>query len=241
MNFKTEFIRAVQANNVDFIVRGMLGFDDRVYPLGSDTKVLSTIFELFSHPIIEEIAKANDYVVEEAPQTIYPDFTLSRTAGVGGKIAIDIKTTYRRPGILFTLGSYTSFLRNNTKNILFPYDQYDEHWVIGFVYSRRDVPAGGISSFEDRGQLIPPYQDVEWFIQEKYKIAGEAPGSGNTANIGSIRSINLDDFREGRGPFANHGEEVFRDYWANFEKDARQRPYRNIPEYLRWRKRTTRR
>ena len=61
------------------------------------------------------------------------------------KIAVDVKTTYRRftaggtwkAG--FTLGSYTSFMRRNTKNIVFPYERYAKHYIIGFIYTRVEV------------------------------------------------------------------------------------------------------
>lgn len=65
-------------------------------------------------------------------------------------------------------------------------------------------------------------------------IAGERPGSGNTANIGSIKRQSLDDFRSGAGPFAEGGEAVFRGYWANYVKDAKRRPYSTVAQYIEW-------
>jgi flavorubredoxin len=65
--------------------------------------------------LIREIASKHGYQVEESPQTIYPDFTLLKSQKDKNKIAIDIKTTYRRganKSFVYTLGSYTSFLRN---------------------------------------------------------------------------------------------------------------------------------
>ena len=49
-----------------------------------------------------------------------------------------------------------------------------------------------------------------------WKIAADKPGSGNAANIGSIRKIQ--DILRGNGMFANLGEEWFDDYWMNFGK-----------------------
>ncbi len=241
LDLQDEFAQAVRRNNVNFMVRGMLSVDEKIFPLGTDTKVLSTVFELFTRPLIREIAEGNGYKVEEARQTIYPDFTLLRNADDPRKIAIDVKTTYRRPNIYFTLGSFTSFLRNNTKNILYPYDQYEVHWIVGFVYTRHDAPVAEYHSLQERSRIYAPYKDVAWFVQEKYKIAGERPGSGNTTNIGSIRSTNIEDFMEGNGPFASLGEDVFRDYWANFGRTANEREYRNVREYQVWKRRTTRR
>jgi hypothetical protein len=237
LDLVTEFKKEVRQDSVDFLVRGVLGVDDRLYPLGSDTKVLSTVFEIFTRPSLLRIAARHGLKLKEAPQTIYPDFTLLRSELDQRKIAVDVKTTYRRPSIQYTLGSYTSFLRNGTKNILYPYADYCEHWIIGFAYSRRDVAPSGHFKIADRAKVPIPYTDVEWFVQEKYKIAGDSPGSGNTANIGSFRSNSINDFRDGNGPFASHGEEVFRDYWANFGRKASERPYSNFSEYQAWRAR----
>ena len=53
-------------------------------------------------------------------------------------------------------------------------------------------------------------------MAEKWKIAGDKGGSGNTANIGSIQRI--EDILSGNGMFAKLGEEWFDDYWMNFGK-----------------------
>lgn len=77
-------------------------------------------------------------------------------------------------------------------------------------------------------------------LQEKWRIAGEQPGSGNTRNIGSIRNIQA--LLEGKGPFAPHGLEVFDDYWMNYLTPDMARaidsdvPYRNLEEYWEWRR-----
>lgn len=104
-------------------------------------------------------------------------------------IAFDVKTTYRREGqtrFSYTLGSYTSYIRPETegKNIVFPYSHYGQHWIIGFVYKRsegkRDT-SGGIYSFETLPEIAIPFDDVEVFMQEKWRIAGDRAGSGGQA------------------------------------------------------------
>ena len=125
-NFKT-FVKGW-----NWEVKGFLDKQNRVHPINHDTKVISTVFERFASPVVRSIATIHGYNVETSNQTTYPDFTL--TLKDTHRIAIDIKTTYVRPSISFTLGSYSSFLQNNTKNILYPYDTYDEHWIVGFVY-----------------------------------------------------------------------------------------------------------
>ena len=109
------------------------------------------------------------------------------------------------------------------------------------MYTRREGAIGDICTLDKRKSITPPYQDVEWFVQEKFKIGGESPGSGNTANIGSIRATSLEPFARGQGPFATLGEDVFCEYWANFGRD-RNRDYATVSEFLEWRKtRATRR
>lgn len=238
IDLPNDFGAEVRASKANFLVRGVLGTNDRVYPLGSDTKVLSTVFELFTRPLLLKIAHRHGYRIEESPQTVYPDFTLLRSKDDPAKIAVDVKTTYRRPTIQYTLGSYTSFLRNATKNILYPYSQYQTHWIIGFVYDRREVPSSSHLPLNQRHKLAVPYGAVDWFVQEKYKIAGDSPGSGNTANIGSIRSASIADFVIGNGPFAKHGEAVFQDYWANYDRSPASRSYASFREYLVWREKT---
>lgn len=49
-----------------------------------------------------------------------------------------------------------------------------------------------------------------------WKIASDKEGSGNTANIGSIKNIN--DLIKGNGVFAKAGEILFDDYWRNYGK-----------------------
>lgn len=237
LDLPSAFADAVKQAGTTFLARGLLDDGDLVFPLGTDSKVLSTVFEMLARPLIYKIADKHGYSVEESKQTVYPDFTLLLRGQQRGKIAIDIKTTYKKPQIGFTLGSYTSFLRNGTKNILYPYQDYAAHWVIGFVYARADNTSQKAVDLKDRQKLVIPYKDVDWFVQEKHKIAGEDPGSGNTANIGSMHSIDIDDFRHGKGPFAKHGESVFKDYWANYVSGKKAvRIYSTVTEFLAWKK-----
>ena len=84
--------------------------------------------------------------------------------------------------------------------------------------------------------------DLDFIIQEKYKIAHHLPGSGNTKNIGSIK--NIDDIKAGNGPFAKLGEEIFDDYWMYYQtrdmaKDMSpdgKPPYSNLKEYIKYKK-----
>jgi Restriction endonuclease EcoRV len=78
-------------------------------------------------------------------------------------------------------------------------------------------------------------------LQEKWRIASDQPGSGNTKNIGSVKDIQ--SLVNGRGTFAAHGKNVFDDYWMNFLTADMARtidsasPYHNLVAYRKWRKR----
>ena len=234
-NFKSLFLRCFEDIAPHLEAHGIVA-GNKVYPIGSDTKVLSTIFELMMAPLLYDLADSHGLKVVESVQTVYPDFTIMTSVSDRQKIAVDIKTTYRRPRIQFTLGSYTSFLRNGVKNIIFPYDQYVSHWIIGFVYDRCPVAADRKHIYDaaDVEKIQAPYCNVEMFIQEKFRISGERPGSGNTTNIGSIAAETIEPFKQGSGPFASLGETVFREYWANYGTSSGGRTYNNVKEFMAW-------
>ena len=210
-----------------YSVCGLVDRRGRVYPLGSDTKVIGAIFEIVTRQVMTSYASENNLVLlEPRQQNYYPDFTLMRSEDDPNKIAVDVKTTYRRSAnakFSYTLGSYTSFLNPETesKNIVFPYSEYKQHWIIGFVYRRiqgKRAADASVYSFDELHNIVLPFDDVSVFVQEKWRIAGKNPGSGNTANIGSLRG-RLEDFTEGNGAFSSEAE--FETYWR--EKGALRR------------------
>jgi len=82
-------------------------------------------------------------------------------------------------------------------------------------------------------------RDFDFFIQEKWKIAIDRPGSGNTKNIGSTTSIN--ELKNGSGLFTKftNGNEVFDDFWSFYltkdmsnKVDLDNPPYSNLKTYL---------
>ncbi len=210
-------------------IQGFIDQENRVYPIDSDTKVLSTVFERLVSPVIRSLAKKKSYIVEIANQTTYPDFTLTLKDGdnVIHRIALDIKTTYaekkddsKYKKMNFTLGSYNSFLVNNTKNILYPYSTYSDHWILGFIYSR--APAFeeyDLDSIPKRGEIKCPYDIESVFITEKVKITGLRAGSGNTKNIGSVKLDTPLGFENHNGPFTKFSKSKFAcdHYWKYYE------------------------
>jgi hypothetical protein len=205
--------------------------------LGSDSKLIGRIFEIITKGMLERLAKIMGWGFEESDsQTSYPDYTFNMPSGK--RIAVDIKTTYRsykEDGEVapfgFTLGSFASFLRNGVKNIAHPYGEYTKHYVIGFVYDRVEEAKAG-QLITDGKSLYLPYKNVEYFMQEKYKIAGDKPGSGNTENIGTIKSSDISDFINGNGIFAKTGNAEFEEYWRGYPKyRATVRNYTSYAEF----------
>lgn len=201
-------------------VQGFLDSNSFVHPIDSDTKVISTVFERMVAPAIRSIARDFGYKVELANQTTYPDFTLTNN-DTGHRIALDIKTTYTRARMVFTLGGYASFLRNGTKNILHPYSSYSAHWVLGFIYEQLGhFTDYDLESLPKPGEITCPYKVKSVFVREKHEICGLRAGSGNTKNIGSFIGTDPMDFLSVVGPFGSfsRAKEACDFYWANYEK-----------------------
>ncbi|MBJ6978061.1 type II restriction endonuclease [Luteimonas sp. MC1895] len=206
----------------DWRVHGFLDYQGYVHPIDTDTKVISTVFERLSSPVIRTIAKRSGYVVELANQTTYPDFTLSVSDPAGQvlhRIALDVKTTYASNRMSFTLGGYNSFLVRPTKNILHHYDTYSEHWVLGFIYAQNPAfREYDLDSMPGNGEIACPYRDVTLFIRRKHEITGLRAGSGNTKNIGSVMTRNPAEFQTVMGPFSHfsRGKQACDRYWAGY-------------------------
>jgi hypothetical protein len=84
-------------------------------------------------------------------------------------------------------------------------------------------------------------RDFDFFVQEKWRIAADRPGSGNTKNIGSTTSIEA--LKAGTGPFTKHanGARLFDDYWMYYltrdmaqAADLKKPPYHNLKTYFQY-------
>jgi hypothetical protein len=177
-------------------------------------------------------------------QNWYPDLTFVNKANDKIKFALDLKTTFRRKrgAAGFTLGSHGAYFkeRDKSKNIQFPYNQYTGHYCLGVIYTRIDFdddlseteifqvneleeeygnpidPIGEreVTEFKSLKSITSVIKDFDFFAVPKWKIASDGRGSGNTANIGSIKSIK--DLKAGDGVFSKLGEEWFDEYWINY-------------------------
>jgi len=226
-----EFVETFQSHisspDGQWTVKGFIDIFKKVYTISGDTKILSKILEIHLFPKILEFVSNYGYKVVLADhQNYYPDLSFVKEGNEKLKFAVDFKTTYRndkKPHLCngFTLGSHGEYFanRSSTKNIQFPYSEYAGHFCLGIIYSRVDGATIDETRSYDISQLksiSSVVKDFQFFVVEKWKIASDKGGSGNTANIGSINHI--DDIINGRGMFSRLGEKWFDDYWINFRK-----------------------
>jgi len=241
------FNSAVSTKDGDWVVKGFIDIAKNIYTISVDTKVVSKIMELLLFPKICQFAEENSFkMVLCKEQNFYPDITFIDRQD--NKFAVDLKSTYRKNtkevnGM--TLGAFTGYFRNRTsrKNITFPYADYIGHFVLGVIYSRakQATDERKIYSISELQNITSVVRDFRFFIQEKYRIAADRPGSGNTKNIGS--TIRIDELINGRGPFSDLGEEIFDDYWIYYLTkdmakaiDLEDAPYKNLNEYKEYKK-----
>lgn len=194
--------------------------------------------------ILQFAEENNFSIVLAEHQNWYPDLSFVSKENLSIKFAVDLKTTYRDPAFPghvngFTLGSHGAYFkdRTSTKNIQFSYGEYSGHFCLGIIYSRadsKDVDETEIISVEELNDdtkkkrvghrkvtkveslrsIASVIKDFQFFVCEKWQLASDRQGSGNTANIGSITFI--EDIVKGNGVFAKLGEDWFDEYWMNY-------------------------
>ncbi len=241
------FNETISTEQGDWVVKGFIDIAKNIYTISVDTKVISKIMELLLFPKICQFAKDFGYkMVLSKEQNFYPD--ISFVDELGQKFAVDIKSTYRKTANRvngMTLGAFTGYFRDrtSTKNTSFPYDDYAGHFVLGIIYSRvaESLDEKKVYSLADLKNIVSVAKDFGFFVQEKYRIAVDRPGSGNTKNIGSVTKVS--DLVNGRGPFADLGEKVFDDYWMYYLTkdmakaiDLKSPPYKNLDSYKKYKK-----
>lgn len=233
-SFAGELNSYVSTPNGEWVIKGLVDIFKNVYTITNDTKLVSKILEIhLFHKFVEFSNKHGYDMVFADEQNWYPDITFISKHSSKIKFALDIKTTYitkykdGKPYECngFTLGSHGTYFidRKSRKNIQSPYSEYLGHYVLGILYER-----GNISKVDqtkkfsvDDIQTIPSViKNFIFFAHEKWRIASDKRGSGNTANIGSTRKV--DELLNGEGIFWKYfremGEKWFDEYWINYGK-----------------------
>jgi len=204
--------------------------DGTVYATPNDTKVISKVLESQVFPILKKFADDFGYeLILPKHQNHYPDATLRSKSNPETLFAVDLKTTYRNPKKPtecngFTLGSHGTYFhkRDESKNITFPYNKYTAHYSLCVIYDREDIVIDETKTYTL--ETVPtPISNFTVFLQEKWKIASDKRGSGNTANIGSIK--NIKDLIEGKGLFSDLGEQIFDNYWLQYGETTKLKDF----------------
>lgn len=246
LKYSKDFKNILETPTGDWSVKGFIDITKNIYTISVDTKVISKIIELMMFPVLEKFAKENDYKMMFATeQNHYPDVTfITKT---GEKIALDLKSTYRKNDKTvsgFTLGAFTGYFRNRDgkKNITFPYKEYSKHYILGAIYTKQagEIDERNVYTIDDLEKILSVVKDFEFIVQEKYRIAKDRPGSGNTKNIGSC--VKIEALKKGEGPFSKKGVKIFDDFWRHYMTKEMAKngglsdsPYNNLETYLSYR------
>ena len=232
----------LETDSNDWIVKGFIDVDKNIYTITNDTKVVSKIIEILLIPKLELFARRNNMRLElPSAQNYYPDITFVDSDG--HFFAVDFKSSYyesdnRINGL--TLGSYWGYFRNRDTRMSMDhtYNEYSSHLVIGMLYKQSVIAADEkrVYSVDELAIIKSVIEQFIFFVQPKWKIAIDRPGSGNTRNIGGVSEI--EKLVNGTGPFAELGEDIFDDYWMNYYNKADARAagmpapkYNNLTTY----------
>lgn len=239
----------VSTEDGQWVVKGFIDVYKKIYTISKDTKVVSKILELYIFPLLYQFAAENELTIElTKEQNFYPDITFRDKED--NLFAVDLKSSYRKSESRIngmTLGAFTGYFRDrrSAKNTTYPYSSYKAHIVLGIIYSENSENNGKVDEFisytlDDFESIASVVKDITFFVQEKWRIAIDIPGSGNTKNIGSVSLIT--DLVNGNGTFSKLGEEIFDDYWMNYltpdmaKKAELAKPYyNNIESYKKFR------
>ena len=224
-HFVQDLSNEISDSHGKWSIKGFIDIYKNIYTISSDTKIISKILEIHLFPLLVQFATRYGYKIVLAEyQNYYPDISFVNIKNENIRFALDLKTTYRKTKTLcngFTLGSHGAYFtdRNGTKNIQFPYNSYLGHYCLGVIYNRTSpekIDETKIFNLKQLNTISSVIGDFQFFVAEKWKIASDKSGSGNTANIGSIQ--NIQDILNGNGMFSKLGEEWFDDYWINYRK-----------------------
>lgn len=206
-------------HNFQWKIKGIIDVDGFVYPIPPIPQAITGIFqEITKHKVAKLAKEKYGCQVIYGGAREYPEITLIGGKLGNRKIAIDIKTcrrTSKKKISGFTLGSFAGYFLYPEKKMpgcKFPYDEFDEHWVIGFIYTW--TPGAESTSMVSALEVI---------VRQKWEIASKSTGTGTTFAIGSVKDI--DRIRRGEGEFKSERE--FEEYWRKRGKELEKREKRS--------------
>ena len=224
--FAETLTKHVSTDAGQWTVKGFIDTFHNVYTISSDTKIVSKILEIHLFPKILAFAEEHGFAVVLAEhQNYYPDISFVLKADESVKFAIDFKTTYRKPD--------KPWLCNGS---------YSGHFCLGIIYDRAEgatIDETRSYPLDELHSITSVISNIQFFVAEKWRIACDRGGSGNTANIGSIQRIEC--ILTGKGMFSNLGEDWFDDYWMNYGKittktsDGETKKITSLEDFVRYR------
>lgn len=185
--------------------KGFIDDHGNVYKLPDIPQVITGIFQEVAKQKLKPFLRDHyGCQIVQGGAREYPEVTAFGGKLGEGKIALDIKTT-RRISITrisgFSIGSYAGYFLHPERKLpgcKFPYGEFKEHWVIGFVYSWDPDP--------DSLHMV---SNIEVIINEKWRIASKSTATGTTFAISSVRDLKR--LQEGKGDF--NSQEEFETFW----------------------------
>ncbi len=230
--FAKNLNKYVSTQDNQWVIKGFIDVFQNIYTITNDTKLISKVIEIhLLHKFLEFADKHGYKMILVDKQNWYPDITFVSKKDEQIKFAVDLKTTYiteyknGKPYECngFTLGSHGTYFidRQSKKNIQFPYNEYLGHYVLGVLYERNyNTETYKKYKLKELENIPSVIKNFIFFAQEKWRIASDTRGSGNTANIGSVKRIK--ELLEGKGIFwqyfGENGEKWFDEYWMNYGK-----------------------
>lgn len=185
--------------------KGFIDENDEVYGLPDIPQVITGIFQEVAKQKLKPFLREQyscEIVLGGARE--YPEITAFGGKLGQGKIAVDVKTT-RRVSISrisgFSIGSYAGYFLHPDRKLpgcKFPYGEFKEHWLIGFIYS-----------WNPHADSLHMVSNIEVIVSEKWRIASRSTATGTTFAISSVRDLKR--LREGKGDFDS--EEEFETFW----------------------------
>jgi hypothetical protein len=186
-------------------IKGFIEDDGNIINLPDIPQVITGIFQEVAKQKIKPFLKEHyDCQIIQGGSREYPEITAFGGKLGQAKIAIDIKTTRRVSTNRvsgFSIGSYAGYFLHPERKLpgcKFPYGEFKEHWLVGFVYS-----------WNPHADPLYMVSEIEMIINQKWKIASRSTATGTTFAMSSVR--NLDNLRAGRGDFGSSQE--FETFW----------------------------
>lgn len=202
-DFKTDFENLFK--DFRWTIKGFIDENGKVCDLPDIPQVITGIFQEVAKRKVKSFVRQNYYCqIIQGGAREYPEITAFGGKLKEGKIAIDIKTTRRVSKNRvsgFSIGSYAGYFTypdQKRPGCKFPYGEFKEHWIVGFVYT-----------WNPRADSLHMVSDIEVIVNEKWKLASKSTATGTTFAISSVRDLNA--LRAGKGDFDSPQE--FESFW----------------------------